>query len=260
MESKANMMNPLSLVGKKLLVTGASSGLGKETAIVLSKLGATLGLLARNEKRLKETLTLLEGNGHKVFPFDLEQLDAIPEIVKTIVEEIGPLSGFFHAAGIASVLSIKSVKEKSIISPFKSSIFAALMLSKAFCQKGVKAEGMASLVYMSSAAALTGSKGLSVYAASKAAVDGSVRALAVELAEKNIRVNSVAAGMIKTEMHEAMTDNMSLEMLKDREHHHPLGFGEPFDVAMAVAFLLSDASKWITGTTMVVDGGFSINK
>lgn len=252
--------NPMSLVGKTFLLTGASSGLGRETAIILSKLGARLALVARNTIRLEETYSKLESKGHKIYTFDLEQLDEIPGLLKTIAEEIGPLSGIFHAAGIAPVLSIKSAKEKSIIPSFKSSIFASLMLAKGFCQKGIQAEGMASLVFMSSAASITGSKGLSVYSASKAAVDGSVRALAVELAEKNIRVNSVAAGMIKTEMHAAITDNMSSEMLKDREGHHPLGFGEPIDVAMAVAFLLSDASKWITGTTMVVDGGFSISK
>lgn len=251
---------PFSLSGKTILVTGASSGLGRETSLLLSSLGAKLVLIARNEGRLNDTLSQLEGSGHASRVFDLNQLEAIPGFIKNICEQTGALSGLFHAAGIAPVLSIKAIKEKSVLAPFQTSIFASLMLAKAFCQKDVKAEKGASLVFMSSASGLTGTKGLSVYGASKAAVDGAVRSLAVELADRNIRVNSIAAGMVQTEMHEAITQDMSPEMLQDREKQHPLGFGEPIDVALAAAFLLSDASKWITGTTMVVDGGFSISK
>jgi len=252
--------NPMSLSGKKILVTGASSGLGRETAVVLSRLGASVVLVARNLERLNETYSRLDGTGHSIFPFDLEKLDEIPNLLKTITDTSGPLSGIFHAAGIESTISIKVVKVKNIQPVFLTSAFAALMLTKGFCQKGVKIDGPTSLVFMSSTAGLTGTKGLSVYASSKAAIDGAIRALAVELAEKRVRVNSLAAGMIKTEMLEAVAKEMSTERLQEREKQHLFGFGEPLDVAMAVAFLLSDASKWITGTTMVVDGGFSINK
>jgi len=250
----------MSLSGKKILVTGASSGIGRETSIFLSKLGATIALVARDRGRLEETFEMLEGSGHGIYSFDLEQTDEIPNLIKTIAEEIGLFSGIFHAAGIAPVISIKSVKEKTILPPFQTSIFSALMLTKGFCQKGVKEDGPASLVFMSSAAGLTGSKGLSIYAASKAAVDGMVRSLAVELAEKQIRVNSIAAGMVKTEMYKIFLNNAPSEAISSKEKMHPMRFGEPLDIAMAAAFLLSDASKWITGTTLVVDGGFSISK
>lgn len=253
--------NPLSLSGKRILVTGASSGLGREASIVLSKLGATIALVARNADRLQETLSKLKGTGHRIYPFDLQLMDEITPLLKCVAGETGPLTGLFHAAGIAPVLSIKVVRERTIIPAFQTSIFASLMLAKGFCQKGVKDESCSSsLVFMSSVSGLTGTFGLSVYSASKAAVDGAVRSLAVELAGRQIRVNSIAAGMVQTEMHNTITKEMTQERLKERERQHPLGFGEPSDVALAAAYLLSDASKWITGTTMIVDGGFSINK
>lgn len=255
-----DVLNLLSLSGKTFLVTGASSGIGRIAAMLFAQLGASLALVARNQDRLQETLMRLEGKGHRSYSFDLNQIEEIPNLVKLIISDTGPLSGIFHSAGIAPMLSIKSVKHSTIISPFMTCAFASLMFGKAFCLKGVKAQGGASLVFMSSAAALTGTKGLSVYASSKAAVDGAVRAMAVELAEKNIRVNSIAAGMVQTEMHAALLDGMSDEAVEERRRQHPLGFGEPMDVAMTAAFLLSDASKWITGTTMVVDGGFSISR
>jgi len=249
----------MSLEGKRILVTGASSGIGRETAIILSKLGAEVVLLARNRERLEETCRELEGSGHSIYEYDLEQLDGIPELLKTIAAEQGRLSGVFHAAGIAPVYAINAIKEEKIESVFKSSAFASLILAKGFCNKNVR-QLPASLVFMSSGAALTGSKGLAIYSSSKAAVDGAVRAMAVELAEKDIRVNAIAAGMVKTEMYEVFVETAPSNAVEKKIQRHPLGFGLPEDVAMAAAFLLSDASKWITGTTMVVDGGFTISK
>lgn len=250
----------MDLTGKRILVTGASSGLGRETSFVLSKLGAKVVLVARNKERLEEAYNRLEGTGHSVYEYDLEQLDGIPKLLKDIAAEQGRLSGLFHAAGVASASSINMVKEKSIDSIFLSSAFASLMLARGFSHRDVREEGPGSIVFMSSAAALTGTKGMAIYSSSKAAVDGAVRAIAVELADKGIRVNSIAAGMIKTKMHSTFENNASSEVMDKKESLHPLGFGVPSDVAFAAAFLLSDASRWITGTTMVVDGGFTISK
>lgn len=255
----AVVFNPMSLEGKRILVTGASSGIGRETAIILSKLGAEVVLLARNRERLEETCRELEGSGHSIYEYDLEQLDGIPELLKTIAAEQGRLSGVFHAAGIEATIPLNIIKEKKIEPVFKTSAFAALMIAKGLSHKDVKQE-TSSLVVMSSAAGLTGNNGISLYSASKAAVDGAVRALAVELAPKNIRVNSIAAGLVKTKMYEDLVNRAPSEAIKRKMERYPLGFGLPEDVAMAAAFLLSDASKWITGTTMVVDGGFTISK
>ena len=249
----------MSLQGKRILVTGASSGIGRETSIILSKLGAEVVLLARNRERLEETYRKLEGNGHSIYEYDLEQLDNIPKLLKTIATEQGPLSGMFHAAGIEATLALNAIKEEKVEPVFKTSAFATLMLAKGFSHKDVR-QATTSIVVMSSVAGLVGNKGLSLYSASKAAVDGAVRALAVELAQKNIRVNSIAAGLVKTQMYEDLVKRAPIEAIKKKMERYPLGFGHPEDAAMAAAFLLSDASKWITGTTMVVDGGFTTSK
>ena len=135
---------------------------------------------------------------------------------------------------------------------------SALMLVKGFCQKGVRNEtDQTSIVFMSSVASITGQKGMSLYSASRAALDGAVRSLACELAGNNIRVNSVISGAVETPMHAKLTGSLPQESIQDYENKHLLGFGQPNDIANAVLFLLSDASKWITGSSLVVDGGYS---
>ena len=190
-------MNPMSLVGKRILVTGASSGVGRAAAIIFSKLGAEVMLLARNEERLQETYAALEGQNHGIYLFDLCNIDEIPGLLKKIAQEHGPLSGIFHAAGITSVKSVALMKDKYIEEVFASSIKAALMLARGFIQKNVKAEGSTSLVFMSSTLSIMGLSGLSIYSASKAAINGAVRSLAVELAGRKVRVNSWYRGVLK---------------------------------------------------------------
>jgi NAD(P)-dependent dehydrogenase (short-subunit alcohol dehydrogenase family) len=252
-------INPMSLAGKRILVTGASSGIGKVAAIIFSRLGAEVMLLARNEERLRGTYKSLEGQNHGVYPFDLSYIDEIPGLLKKIAQEHGPLSGIFHSAGITSVKSVALMKDKYIEEVFASSIKAALMLSKGFIQKNVKAEGSTSLVFMSSTVAIRGSKGLSIYSASKAAVDGAVRSLAVELADRKVRVNSILSGGLETEMHTESLKNFSAEELAAYEKKYIMGYGTGEDVAYGAAFLLSNAARWMTGTNMVIDGGISIS-
>ncbi len=246
----------IDLTGKCILVTGASSGIGRAAAQIFDSLGASLVLVARNRERLEAVCEGLPGRGHCVYPADLTQIDAIPGLVKTIAAEAGPLSGVFHAAGIFAVEPLGIVKEQRIDSALDISVKAAIMLARGFCQKSVRAEGVCSLVFMSSAAGARGQTGMSVYSASKAAVEGAVRSLACELAQRQIRVNAIAAGAVRTPMHDAILANLDTAGAADYERKHLLGFGEPEDVARAAAFLLSDAAKWITGTTMVVDGGY----
>ena len=250
-------INPMDLSGKRILVTGASSGIGRTTSQLLARLGARVALLARDEARLQQTLDSLAGSGHSMDVFDLAAIDEIPALLKRLAKEQGPLAGLFHCAGVGTIMPVSILKGKYIDPVLDVSIKAALLLTRGFCQKGVHREGPASIVFMSSAASLRGKIGLSIYSASKAAIDGAVRSLAVELSGRRIRVNSIAAGAVQTEMHHEIVKNLDEAGISEYREKHLLGFGSPEDIAYAAAFLLSDAAKWITGTTMVVDGGYS---
>jgi NAD(P)-dependent dehydrogenase (short-subunit alcohol dehydrogenase family) len=248
---------PLDLSGKRILVTGASSGIGRTTSQLLARLGARVALLARDEARLQQTLDSLAGSGHSMDVFDLAAIDEIPALLKRSAKEQGPLAGLFHCAGVGTIIPVSILKGKYIDPVLDVSIKAALLLTRGFCQKGVHKEGPASIVFMSSISSLCGVKGLSIYSASKAAIDGAVRALACELAPRGIRVNSIAGGAVETGLHSQAVGNLNEDEIAEYREKHLLGFGSPEDIAYAAAFLLSDAAKWITGTTMVVDGGYS---
>ncbi|MBF0473330.1 MAG: SDR family oxidoreductase [Nitrospirae bacterium] len=250
----------MSVLGKRIVVSGASSGIGRAAAQILAKSGAKVVLIGRDETRLDSTLNMLEGDGHSKYVFDLNNTDEIPSFIKDISVKQGRLSGLFHAAGLEMFKPIGLVNNKSIEQIFSVSIKAALMLARGFCQKGVREEGFStSIVFMSSVAAMTGQAGMTIYSASKGAIDGAVKSLACELAPHLIRVNAIAAGAVKTEMHDKIIARMTAESIKEYERKHLLGFGRPEDIASAAMFLLSDASVWITGTIMVVDGGYMLS-
>lgn len=250
--------NPMDLTGKRILVTGASSGIGQATSLLISRMGGKVVMAARDEKRLKEVYNSLDGQGHAYYIFDLTDLENIPGFIRKIASEQGRLSGLFHSAGVTSVLSINVLKPKMIEDIFSINIKTFLLLVKGYLQKDVKDDGITSIVVMSSVAGICGISGMSVYSASKAAVNGAVKSLACELAAKRVRVNSIIAGAVRTKMLDEYNEKYFSEVeRKAYESKHVLGFGEAEDVANAAVFLLSDASKWITGTTLIVDGGYS---
>jgi len=250
------MLNPLDLSGKKVLVTGASSGIGRDTAVLLSELGGQLVLIARSQPRLEETAALLKGDGHTVAAYDLSDYENIPDWMKLLALRHGPFDGLVHSAGVHMIAPLRMLNAAKIEELWKVNVTAGLWLAKGFRQKGVNAQG-GSLVFLSSVAGLVGQPAVAAYSASKGAVNAMVKSLALELARENIRVNSIAPGMIMTEMTERFTQQLTADQLKQVMNEHPLGFGRTSDVAYAVAYLLSGATRWVTGTVLVVDGGYT---
>ena len=248
------MYNPYNLTDKVILVTGASSGIGRATAIECSKLGAKLIITARNEERLKETLDALEGEGHQMLLADLSDSDAI----EALVNELPKIDGFSCNAGVAITQPIPFYKEDEIERIFKINTFSMMMLTK-FLVKKKKLNKGASIVYTASIGNVY-SAGVAngIYGASKCAIDGFMRTAAVELAPKGIRCNSVNPGMVET----AIMDNngrITAEQFEEDKKKYPLGrYGRPEDIAWAIIYLLSDASSWITGTALKIDGGHTI--
>ena len=241
------------LTDKRILVTGASSGIGRACAILLSQLGASVVLTGRRPDALDETLRQMENlDKHLIFPCDICDSAAVAELVKAS----GKIDGLVHAAGIGPMCPIGFVDDEHIQSVMKTNYFAFLELMKHYSKAKNRSDRL-SVVAVSSVSALSGWGGVVVYCGSKGALSASVRALAMELAQKGVRVNAVCPSNIKTPMYEAgsveMNDEASLKALMAKQ---PLGLGQPEQVASAVAFLLSDAASFITGVNLPVDGGY----
>jgi NAD(P)-dependent dehydrogenase (short-subunit alcohol dehydrogenase family) len=252
-----NFFKSDSLQGMTYLVTGASSGIGKASAILLSQCGARLVLSGRDEARLDQTLSVLSGASHLKYVSSLENADQSTEWLKEVLQHTGPLSGVFHCAGVELIRPVKITKQSQLNDVFGSSLFAAHGIARALIAKNAIVEG-GSIIFMSSVAGSRGQVGMSAYSAAKSGIDGLTRSLACEFASKRIRVNSIAAGAVQTPMHNRLTTSSSEEATLAYEQSHLLGFGDAEDVAQAALYLLSPMSKWVTGTTMVVDGGFMV--
>lgn len=250
------MHNPMDLTGRTVLVTGASSGLGRAVCALVSQLGGRVILVARNTERLEETRSLMVAGQHLVVPFDVTDVDAIPKWMKQLASETGPMSGLVHCAGVHRTLPLRVVKQSMVDELMGVNFSAAVALTKGLRQRGVRAE-QSSVVYISSIAALAGNLGNAVYSATKGALVAMCRSLAMELADEGIRVNCVAPGHVPTEMAAKAEQLLSESQIKAIEDMHPLGVGKPDDVANAVAFLLADSGRWITGSNLVVDGGYT---
>lgn len=251
------MINPMDLGGRTVLVTGASSGIGREIAVLLSQLGARVVITGRSEERLKETADMMEGEGHRIVPFDLADTDAIPGWMKSVVSEAGMLNGLVHSAGMQLYKPLRTVTVASIEKVLRVNLLSALFLGKGFRQKGVGVVSGGSIVYLASVMGLVGEPGQSEYCTSKGGLVAMTKSLACEMAREGIRVNCIAPAVVMTEMSRKSSESLTPEQFAAIEAMHPLGFGVPRDVAHAAAFLLADTSRWITGTTLIVDGGYT---
>lgn len=247
------MYNPYSLEGKTILVTGASSGIGRASAIECSKIGAQVVITARNEERLKETLSAMEGDGHLAIPCDLSDEGSIDKLVASVPE----LQGLLNNAGLTKTLPIQFISSADLNFVLGTNTVAPILLLQKLLKKKKLKKG-SSVVFTSSMAGIGHSSvGNAMYAASKGALSAFIRCAAKELAPKGIRVNAVCPAMVDTGILSSGT--ISEEQLKEDMKRYPLGrYGRPEDVAWAIIYLLSEASSWVTGDNLILDGGVNI--
>lgn len=249
-------MNLCDFSGKTILVTGASGGIGSATAGLLSKLGARVILVARNKEKLEDIRSNLSGENHIVVPFDFVDVEEIPGFLSDTAQSYGLIDGLIHTAGIHQARPLRVLSAAKLEEIFKINVTSSLMLAKGFRQKLVS-KRPASMVLVASIVALVGESGITPYAASKGAVLAATKSLAIELAHESIRVNCILPGVVKTPMSDFLFEKMGKEQVDKIRQLHPLGLGEPEDVANLAAFLLSDASRWMTGSGVVLDGGYT---
>jgi NAD(P)-dependent dehydrogenase (short-subunit alcohol dehydrogenase family) len=248
--------NPFSLNGKSFLVTGAASGIGRATSIVLSKLGANLILADIHENGLKETQGYCK-QSDKILTLDLRKTSLIKQEISKIVSEFGKLHGFVHLAGKPYISPLKSITKEKCDEIYDLHTYSAIELAKVFIDRNIYSGEKGSIVLVSSVYGFVGSAANVGYAMSKSALHGITKSLAIELAPKGIRVNCVAPGFVKTNMMDNTIKLFAEDRVELLKKLHPLGLGEPDDVAYSIAYLLSDAAKWITGSILSVDGGFT---
>ena len=252
------MYNPFSLEGKTIVVTGASSGIGRQCAIDCSRMGAKVALVARNRERLEETLGMLESpRDHSCYICDLSAECVVESVVRDIVSVHGPISGVINCAGISSVALLKMIKEETFDRFFRTNVFSALNLTKEISRKGNFLKEGCSVIFIGSIMGCVGEKGKTLYSATKGALVSAARSLACELAGKKIRVNVVSPGAIVTPINKDQSYMSDPDLRSALVEKHPLGLGDVTDVSQTCVFLLSDASRWITGQSIIVDGGYT---
>ena len=242
------MENPFSLIGKTILVTGASSGIGRGVSVACSNMGATVILNGRNESRLQETKAQMDGNCELLIG-DLTN----DETLNSLVRALPKLDGVVHCAGIGQRVPCKNVSVENVDEVMDVNFKAPALLMSALLQQKKINKG-ASIIFIASIASRTPSFGNSVYSASKGAIISYANCLALELAPRQIRVNCISPAMVWTDL--ILADGIEEEQLKEDEQKYPLKrYGQPEDIANLAVYMLSDASTWMTGSNVKISGG-----
>lgn len=249
------MQTPFHLNNKTILVTGASSGIGRQVAISCSSMGAKVIITGRDEKRLAETFSLLYGDGHSQFICDLMDENQRNQFL----DNVPAIDGFVHSAGVVMPVPVKFIAEKHLRHVmgvnFESAVYTIARLLK-----NKKLNDKSSLVFLSSISVSYPYAGGALYTASKGAIEAYSKNLAIEVLPKKMRCNVITPAMVKTPLYEETKNQSMYRSPEEYENKYPLGLGMPEDVANAAVYLLSDASKWVTGINLTLDGGFSIVK
>jgi NAD(P)-dependent dehydrogenase (short-subunit alcohol dehydrogenase family) len=251
---------PQDFADRTLLVSGASSGIGRAIAVELVRRGARGVLVGRREAQLRETAEL-SGAAERceILPLDLARLEDIGPAVAQASARVGKLYGLVHSAGVVQTLPLAASKPERLRAMLDVNLIAGMELARAFTRRGVATEAGGSVLWISSVYAHVGAPGQAGYCASKGAVSSAVRALALELAPRRIRVNALSPGMVRTAMTDPANSRMSADQWDKIVGMHPLGIGAPEDVARAAAFMLDPNNTWLTGADLVLDGGYTLH-
>ncbi len=255
-ENASNHFNPFTLAGKRILVTGATSGLGQAIALTCAKMGAEIIGAGRNEERIErtaESLRAISDAPHIMIKADLTDQEGRDAVLSALA---GPVNGIAHCAGISRLCPIRMINEAHLREVQTINVDAPMLLTQGLLQRNLIAAG-GSILFIASIAAHIGVRGVAAYSGTKAALIAMTRCLAMEVVKRRIRANCLSPGLVETPLLEAtseMTGSLN-EVRKD----YPLDFGKPEDIANAAVFMLSDASRWITGTTLIMDGGLTIS-
>jgi NAD(P)-dependent dehydrogenase (short-subunit alcohol dehydrogenase family) len=249
--------NPFALTGKKILISGASSGIGRQCAIHCSYSGADVIIAGRDKDRLQETYDSLNPGGHSQFIGDLCDFEALEAFISDIKKQHGKIDGFISSAGFELTLPLQFTKPKDYQLLFNTNIISGFEITRLLLKKNIL-NSKSSLVFISSVMGIVGQAGIVGYSSSKGALISGVKSLALELVSYGIRANCILPAVCKTPLTDKFFSKLSEEKRQDIIKSHPMGLGEPDDVALAAIYLLSGASKWVTGSSLVIDGGYSI--
>jgi NAD(P)-dependent dehydrogenase (short-subunit alcohol dehydrogenase family) len=244
-------MTAFDLTGKTILITGASSGLGRQCAITASNHGATVFITGRNQQRLLETYDRLSGSGHHWLLADL----TLDMDIDTLIRQLPQLNGVVYSTGISDLTPARFIKAEDIIKTFDISFNASVLLTSQLLAKKKLEKNACSLVFISTISTRYPFVGGAMYISAKAALESYARVLALELAPKGIRSNSISPAFVRTPMLDDTAEKYSNEAVRKIEEQQLLGLGEPEDVANTVVFFLSDAARWITASNLIVGGG-----
>lgn len=246
-----------SFDGRIIVVSGASSGIGRAVAIQLARQGAGLVLIGRNRDRLEDTAQQAAARICQIVQCDLNNVNAIMPVIREVSSSLGRFYGLCHAAGTVETFALSATSPEKSHAMMQVGYAAGVELARAITRRDILTEDGGSILFISSICTMIGAPGRIAYSGSKGAVTAAARAMAIELARRAIRVNVLSPGIVKTEMTEKSFWGLSTQQVQALQETHPLGFGTPEDVARAAAFLLSPENTWITASDLVIDGGCS---
>jgi NAD(P)-dependent dehydrogenase (short-subunit alcohol dehydrogenase family) len=249
--------SPFDLRNKFILITGASSGIGRQCAVTADLMGAKLILIGRSKEKLDETASLLTNNKPITVVVDITNYEATDEALKKVLDGAIKIDGIIHSAGISTTLPLRSIKIENMLPYFETNVFAGINLTKLLTRPIYLNNSGMSIIFISSVMGVVGELGKTIYSLTKGSLIAGSKSLALELASKKIRVNCISPGVVETPMSQSAVYSNDEDAYNKIAKLHPLGLGQPDDIANACMFLLSDASRWITGTNLVVDGGYT---